>query len=42
MQQIIMMSEILNEFPRVSQAQLAGDIIDRPLVPALHIKLLVH
>ena len=40
MQQIIMMSEILNEFPRVSQAQLAGDIIDRPLVPALHIKLL--
>lgn len=40
MQQVIIMSEKLNEYPRISQVRLPGDIIDRPLFPTLHIKLL--
>ncbi len=40
MQQIIMISEKLNEYPLISQARLPGDIIDRPIFPTLHIKLL--
>jgi hypothetical protein len=42
MQQVIMMPERLNEFPRVGQVRLPGDIIERPIFPTLHMKLLVH
>ena len=40
MQQVIMMSERLKEHPGVGQVRLPGDIIERPIFPTLHIKLL--
>ena len=40
MQQVIMMSELLKEYPGVGQMQLPGDIIERPIFPTLHIRML--
>ena len=40
MQQVIMVSELLKEYPGVGQVRLPGDIIERPIFPTLHIKLL--
>ena len=40
MQQVIMMSELLKEYPGVGRMQFPGDIIERPIFPTLHIRML--
>jgi DNA-binding SARP family transcriptional activator len=40
MHQVIMMSELLKEHSGVGQMQLPGDIIERPIFPTLHIRML--